>query len=106
MGQKANAELNSRQRRRIEICDSLKRSNVIHTAYIFRSIMEVVILLLFIPTNFLLGQGATNNNLKYSLCALEIKDISLTGGGIIFFQCEGKKVSFFLNLLYKNWDIK
>ena len=79
----------------------LKKSNIIHTAYILKNIMETVFIFLIIPWNFVLGRDA-ENNLEFSVCVLELAEIPSLGhgrGGKVYFQCEGKKVAFFLHLL-------
>ena len=52
----------------------LKKSNIIHTAYILKNIMETVFLFLIIPWNFVLGRDA-ENNLEFSVCVLELAEI-------------------------------
>ena len=98
---KANSEAVSRRRQRNEICNGMKRSSIIHTMYIFKNILEICLLLHFIPINIIYGIEA-EKNLKSSLCVIdmwEVPEMSLEAGKL-FFQCEGKKVIFFLRLLY------
>ena len=54
---KANSEAISRQRRRNEVCMSLKRSSVIHTMYIVKNILEIVMLLMFIDATICIISG-------------------------------------------------
>ena len=98
---KANSEAISRRRQRNEICMGLKRSNIIHTMYIVKNIIEIVLLLIFIPFNIVLGLDA-EKSLNSHLCIIDLSEVPELGlaAGQVFFQCEGKKVLFFLRLLY------
>ena len=99
---RANSEAISRQRRRNEVCEGLKRSNIIHNMYIVKNILEILTLLVFIPFNILYGLE-TEKNLDPSECVLdvgEMPELGLQAGGQVVFRCNGKKVSFFLWLLY------
>ena len=91
---KANSEAISRQRRRNEVCMSLKRSNIIHTMYIVKNILEIVILLAFIPFNVLHGLEA-EENLNPSECVIDVgkaPELGLQDEGHLIFRCNGKKV--------------
>ena len=98
----SNAETISRQRRKNEICCGLKRSGIIKNAFIYRNITEIVFLIGFIIFN--IGGGlAGEQNLEPAVCVLEVSGLpylGLPGRGILTFHCEGKKVHFFLGLLY------
>ena len=99
---KANSEAISRRRRRNEICMGLKRSSIIHTTYILKNITEICLLFIFIPFDIVYGLDAEKNLLP-STCMLpmnSVPELGMTQNGNIFYQCEGKKVSFFLILLY------
>ena len=99
---RANSEAISRQRRRNEVCEGLKRSNIIHNMYIVKNILEILMLLLFVPFN-ILHALETKKNLDPSSCVLgvgELPELGLQAGGQLVFRCNGKKVSFFLSLLY------
>ena len=91
---KANSEAISRQRRRNEVCMSLKRSSVIHTMYIVKNILEIVMLLMFIPFNVFYGLE-TEKNLKPSECIIDVgkaPELGLEDDGHLIFHCNGKKV--------------
>lgn len=98
---KANTEAISRRRQRNEVCMSLRRSSVIHTIYITKNVLEILSLLVFIPFNIIEGWDA-EVNLKPSQCIIEVHEVSQMDleSGQIFYQCQGKKVTFFLWLLY------
>lgn len=98
---KANSEAISRQRQRTEICMTLKRSNIIHRMYIVKNIIEIVLLLIFIPVNIIYGLDA-ERSLESHLCIIDLSGVPQLDldAGQVFFQCEGKKVLFFLRLLY------
>ena len=98
---KANSEAISRRRQRNEVCMGLKRSSIIHHMYIGKNVLEICLLLFFIPFNFAFGVEA-EINLTPSKCVInigEVPEMNLEAGQV-FFQCEGKKVNFFLWLLY------
>ena len=98
---KANSEAVSRYRRRREVCDGLKRSSIIFTMYVIKNIAEVVLLLTFIPYNITRGLEA-EVNLQPATCVLPaaaVPELSIREAEI-YLQCEGKKIQFFLNLLY------
>eukprot|EP00092_Neocalanus_flemingeri_P032028 GFUD01034810.1.p1 GENE.GFUD01034810.1~~GFUD01034810.1.p1 ORF type:complete len:905 (+),score=215.05 GFUD01034810.1:108-2822(+) len=102
MDDKANAEAISRRRRRNEICMSLKRSSVIHNTYIIKNIAEILLLCFFIPFNIIFAVDA-EQNLDPSTCIiniLEFPNLGIHEEGQIYFYCQGKKVHFFLRLLY------
>ena len=102
MDDKANAEAISRRRRRNEICMSLKRSSIIHRTYIIKNIAEILILCFYIPFNIIFGVDA-EQNLQPSTCIiniLEFPNLGIHEEGQIYFHCSGKKVHFFLRLLY------
>ena len=69
---------------------SLKRSSIIHRTYIIKNIAEILILCFFIPFNIIFGVDA-EQSLEASMCIINIQ---------IYFHCSGKKVHFFLRLLY------
>ncbi|XP_023343416.1 uncharacterized protein LOC111712896 [Eurytemora carolleeae] len=100
---KANTEAISRRRRRNEVCMSLKRSSVIHQMYVFKNIMELILLIVFIPINVFFAIEA-EKSLKPGTCAIGIAEINTPfyklENGTVFFQCEGKKVSFFIMMVY------
>ena len=98
---KANIEAVSRYRRRREVCMNLKRSSIIHTMYVIKNFTELIVLLLFIPFNIAMALES-EINLHPATCVLRahaVPELSLEDGEI-FLQCEGKKIQFFLNLLY------
>ena len=102
MDVKANTEAISRQRRRNEICMSLKRSSIIQKSYIYKNILQIILLLLFIFSNIFFGLEA-RASIGPSTCildVLEIPNIGIQEAGHLFFHCEGKKVHFFLQILY------
>jgi hypothetical protein len=98
---KANFEAISRKRQRNEVCMALKRSSVIHTMYIVKNILQIILLLIFIPVNITFGLLA-EVNLEPSSCILDLVTVPELGleAGQVFLQCEGKKVVLFLRLLY------
>ena len=69
--------------------------------YIVKNIIEIVLLLVFIPFNIVLGLDA-ERSLNSHLCIIDLSEVPQLGlqAGQVFFQCEGKKVLFFLRLLY------
>ena len=102
MDDKANADAISRRRRRNEICMSLKRSSIIHNTYIIKNITEILLLCFFIPFNIIFAVDA-EKNLHPSTCIiniLEFPNIGIHEEGQLYFHCQGKKVHFFLRLLY------
>ena len=99
---KANSDAVSRQRRKNEICIGLKRSSVISKTYIYKNIAEMVLLVIFISFNVVNGIDS-EKNLEPGICVLsvnEMPNIGISEDGIMYFQCEGKRVSFYLKLLY------
>ena len=48
---KTSVEAISRRRQRNEICTSLKRSSIIHHVYIGKNVLEVAIVVFFLPIN-------------------------------------------------------
>ena len=99
---KSNPEAIKRQRRKNEICIGLKRSSVISKTFIYKNIAEIFILGLFIIFNIIYGIDSEKNLLP-GICILNVKDIPNLGleeDGFISFDCEGKRVSFYLKLLY------
>ena len=99
---KCNVELIARRRRRNEICMSLKRSSIIHNTYIVKNILEIFILGAFIPFNvyFALDSQQNLNPSKCVINILEFPELGIHEQGTVFYNCEGKKVRFFLRLLY------
>ena len=98
---KANFEAISRKRQRNKVCMGLKRSSIVHHMYIGKNILEICLVLFFIPFNFAFGLEA-EINLAPSECVInigEVPEMNLEAGQV-FFQCQGKKVNFFLWLLY------
>jgi len=92
---KANSEAISRQRRRNEVCMSLKRSSIIHTMYIIKNILEIMMLLVFIPFNVFCGLE-TEKNLEPTECIIDVgkaPELGLETQGHLIFRCNGKKVS-------------
>ena len=99
---KSNSEVVSRQRRKNEICVGLKRSSIISRSYTYKNIVEVVFLFLFIFFNIIYGLES-EKNLEPGICVLsanEMPNIGIEKDGLMYFQCEGKRVSFYLKLLY------
>ena len=99
---KCNVEVIARRRRRNEVCNSLKRSSVIHNAYILKNIVEIIILAFYIPFNIYFTMDSSQN-LQASQCVIniiEFPQLGLHEKGQVFFNCEGKKVFFFLRLAY------
>ena len=97
----ANSEAVSRRRRRNEVCNSLKQSSVIYSTYIIKNILELILQTVFIPFNFILNYDSEKNR-ESSHCLLEISAVDRIKlpAGEIHFECEGKKVEFFLILVY------
>ena len=97
---KGNVEVIARRRRRNEVCVSLKRSSIIHNTYILKNILEILVLLTFIPFNIYFSVNS-QHNLKPSQCVvnlMEFPELNINEAGNIFYVCEGKKVNFLLNL--------
>ena len=99
---KANTEAISRVRRRREVCMGLKRSSVIFHTYILKNIIVLLLLLMFIAINISFGIEAQSTNLSPGTCVLHLGEIPQLGlrSGEVYLQCEGKKIQFFLNLLF------
>ena len=79
----------------------LKRSSIIHIMYVTKNFTELIFLLLFIPFNIFMALES-EVNLHPATCMLRthaVPQLALEDGEI-FLQCEGKKIQFFLNLLY------
>jgi hypothetical protein len=55
---KTSTEVISRRRQRNEICQSMKRSSIIHDAYILKNCFEIVLCFLFISLNVTLGANS------------------------------------------------
>ena len=99
---KCNVEAIARRRRRNEVCNSLKRSSIIHNAYILKNIVEILILAFYIPFNIYFAMDSVQN-LQASQCIiniLEFPQLGIHDKGQVFFNCEAKKVRFFLRLEY------
>ena len=99
---KANFEAISRRRRKNEVCMGLKRSSIIHTVYIIKNIMEICMILLFVPFNVWFGLEA-QENLNPSRCTIDVgefPELEIEENGQVTFQCSGKRVRFFLQLLF------
>ena len=98
---KANSEAISRTRRKREVCMGLKRSSVIYNTYIMKNVAVLLLLLAFITFNVIFGLEA-EVNLTPAVCVLTLQEIPQLGlrSGEVYLQCEGKKIEFFLNLLY------
>ena len=99
---KANVEAIARRRRRNEVCMSLKRSSIIHNTYILKNIVEILILASYIPFNVYFSLDA-QRNLKPSQCVINILEFPQLGiheEGKVYYNCEAKKVRFFLRLQY------
>ena len=99
---KANSEAISRKRRKNEICVGLKRSRIISKTYIYKNFVEICLLSAFIAFNIFYGLDS-QKNLEAGICVLkvaEIPNIGLEEDGFIHLLCEGKRVNFFLKLLY------
>ena len=79
----------------------LKRSSVIFHTYILKNIIVLLLLLMFIAINISFGIEA-EVNLSPGTCILRLQEIAQLGlnSGEVYLQCEGKKVQFFLNLLF------
>ena len=102
MDWRANAEAISRRRRKNEICEGLKRSSIISKTYIYKNIVEICLLFAFIVFNIFYGLYS-EKNLEPGICVLkvsEIPNIGIEADGFINLLCEGKRVSFYLKLLY------
>ena len=99
--EKANKEAISRKRQRNEVCNSLKRSNILFFTYVMKNVMEQLLLWAFIPINIYFAIDSLPN-LESSICIIDVgADMGLgLPGGQAHFQCDGKKVSFFIILLY------
>lgn len=99
---KCNVEAIARRRRRNEVCVSLKRSSIIHNTYILKNIVQIFVLLTFIPFNIYFAVNS-QHNLSPVRCVvniLEFPELDLHEEGQIFYVCEGKKVNFLLNLQF------
>jgi hypothetical protein len=98
---KTSTEAISRQRQRNEICISLKRGSMIHHVYIAKNALEVFIVCLFLPMNMSYAifaqQGSGEKQCEVPISAID--GTSLDEGTAIF-QCRGKKLSFFILVLY------
>ena len=94
--EKSNAEAISRHRQRNEVCNSLKKSNIIHFIYVLRNIIELILLTGFIPFNIYFSLQAEGNLLP-AVCILPMYPDSALGysDGEIHYQCEGKRIVFF-----------
>ena len=69
---------------------------------IIKNIAEILILCFFIPFNIIFGVDA-EQSLEPSMCIINILEFAQLGiheEGQIYFHCSGKKVHFFLRLLY------
>jgi hypothetical protein len=83
-----------RHRQRSEICATLKRSSIIHHVYIAKNVVEIALLLAYLPLN-----------MKYALqeldhvaeCQINIQSFAgvIDTPGTVHFQCHGKKMSFY-----------
>ena len=96
---KTSTEIISRRRQRNEICVSLKRSKIITKVYVGKNILEIVLVLFFIGINVTYAVYA--NDIDSSPCTVSIAEfpaISLQAGQV-YFQCRGKKMSFFILML-------
>ena len=93
-----SASAMSRLRQRNEICVVLKRSSIIHHAYIGRNVVEILLILFFLPLNITYGWEDFD---KVGMCAIQINALTGTSQsvleypGIVYLQCHGKKMSFF-----------
>ncbi|XP_023323607.1 uncharacterized protein LOC111697737 isoform X2 [Eurytemora carolleeae] len=98
---KSNTEAISRKRRRNEVCMSLKRSSIIHQSYVLKNVIEIFMLGLFIPFNIYFSFEAEVNR-KPSLCELDMLELPVLGfsNGVVHFQCMGKKVQFFIIMVF------
>ena len=99
---KANPDAISRQRRKNEICIGLKRSSVISKTFRYKNLAEIFLLGMFIVFNIIYGIDS-EQNLQPGICILNVKEIPNLGlkeDGFIYFDCEGKRVGFYLKLLY------
>ena len=101
---KANTEAISRKRRRNEVCNALKRSSVIYYTYQFKNILEIVLMMIFIPLNFVFNFKSMDS-LEPTQCVLPIHEVIGDGSvyvrpGLVYYECEGKKVEFFIVLCY------
>ena len=93
---------NSRKRRRNEVCNALKRSSVIFNTYKFKNILEIVLMSIFIPLNLILNIQSTGS-LEPTQCVLPIHAINgdvTVQAGFVYYECEGKKIEFFMILCY------
>ena len=94
----------SRMRQRNEICVVLKRSSIIHHAYIGKNVVEIIFVLLFLTINIHFGLEDFD---KEGMCHVEINKVTgihdtdlIAEPGYVHFQCQGKKMSFFNLAMY------
>ena len=89
-----------------EVCNSLRRSSVIHYSYVLKNLIQVFLLLGFISVNIWGihdtwrqdGGKATNFASSCSLPLLQFPEVDLTEDGSAFFECAPKNPSFNLVL--------
>ena len=101
--EKSNAEAISRRRQRNEVCNSLKRSNIIHFIYVLRNITNIMLIMLFVPFNIYFS-FLSEDNIYPSVCILPMKPdpVLQYGAGEIHYQCSGKRITFFFVLIFCN----
>ena len=101
VGSKASIESISRQRQRNEICISLKRSDIIYHVYIGKNCLKILLVVcLFLPLN--IGYAVQETGQTATQCSIVIPPINglISTSGMVYFQCEGKKVGFFKLVLW------
>jgi hypothetical protein len=98
---KTSTEAISRRRQRNEICISLKRGSMIHHVYIAKNALEILFVCFFLPVNLTYGIFAHQGSGEQQ-CEVPIGAIGGTylDEGTAIFQCRGKKLSFFILVLY------
>ena len=67
-----STEAISRRRQRNEICVTLKRSSIIHHVYIGKNVLEILLVLLFLPINIFYALKKFD---REALCEVEIQAI-------------------------------
>ncbi len=89
-----STEAISRRRQRNEICVTLKRSSFIHHIYISKNILEIMLVLMYLPIN--INYALMEFDVE-ALCEVNVQSIPgiIDKPGIIHFQCQGKKMNFF-----------
>ena len=100
---KTSTEAISRQRQRIEICVTLKRGSLIHDVYIAKNLVEILIVIFFLPLNVSYAlAGGDGDEYDSARCMIKVQSFPdlVDQEGHVFFQCRGKKMSFFMLALW------